>query len=438
MQTNRRGPKKAQMEPKNPMEPKNSTIYTPSIVSKFLYRLLDRPSIQTVLDPALGRGSLTEPWRSSGRTVLGCDIDPDSRPYADRFLLGKFEEVAPWPLARPDLIISNPPLNGHPKKELYPEVFLRHMIHLFGTDLPIVLFTSENLRLNHSLGGTRWRWLRDLACAGAAAWRCPGTSFLGRRSWWKSSSSTCRTSSRSISCPTRRHPSWTRSGRPRHGRSGLRPGADSTCLETVVVALSPSTGRRPSRRSSTPSEDGPARSGAGGERRPCCISDSGRPRLRAAVPTWGMTPFCGRSRRCTCGRSGGGNTSRRQWRKIHRPESPLLPGICPPRASSWRDAALDGEAASRRHRECPAVGRCRCGTRVVADPRPAPGGGWRWAGHGNGDAGSLRAAPFGSLGGRRSGIDSGFHFELAEFDDRGWAVGRVLRRTAIPASAHKG
>lgn len=183
MQTNRRGPKKAQMEPKNPMEPKNSTIYTPSIVSKFLYRLLDRPSIQTVLDPALGRGSLTEPWRSSGRTVLGCDIDPDSRPYADRFLLGKFEEVAPWPLARPDLIISNPPLNGHPKKELYPEVFLRHMIHLFGTDLPIVLFTSENLRLNHSLGGTRWRWLRDCGLRWSSSLALPrdifpGTTFL--------------------------------------------------------------------------------------------------------------------------------------------------------------------------------------------------------------------------------------------------------------------
>ena len=141
--------------------PKSNTVYTPRHVSEFLFAILDHPSVRTVLDPAVGRGSLTAPWRASGRTILGCDIDPDSGPSADKFLLGPFEGFTTWPLPRPDLILCNPPFRGAPQGDLYSEVFLRHMVTLFGPAIPIVLFAPMGLRLNQFYKSNRRKWLRD-------------------------------------------------------------------------------------------------------------------------------------------------------------------------------------------------------------------------------------------------------------------------------------
>lgn len=63
---------------KNPYwkNPKNSTVYTPQYVSDFLYRIIHpvlHPGI--ILDPSIGRGSLSNPWRTSS-TIIGVDIYP--------------------------------------------------------------------------------------------------------------------------------------------------------------------------------------------------------------------------------------------------------------------------------------------------------------------------------------------------------------------------
>lgn len=141
--------------------PKRSDIYTPPPVAKFIFDLLRGHPYQTVLDPAIGQGALTAPWRAAGRTVVGCDIDPASEPYADLFLDGPFEAVASWDAPRPDIAVVNSPFNGAPRGELYPEVFLSHLVALFGTNFPIVLFTPMGLRLNQRQKSRRWRWLRD-------------------------------------------------------------------------------------------------------------------------------------------------------------------------------------------------------------------------------------------------------------------------------------
>lgn len=141
--------------------PKRSDIHTPPPVAQFLFGLLRDHPYQTILDPAIGRGALTAPWRAAGRTVLGCDIDPASEPHADVFHPGPFEAITDWDAPRPDIALVNAPFNNADRKALYPEVFLRHLVGLFGPHLPTVLFAPMGLRLNQRLSSARWHWLRD-------------------------------------------------------------------------------------------------------------------------------------------------------------------------------------------------------------------------------------------------------------------------------------
>ena len=146
--------------------PKLSDIYTPSPISDFLYDLLAHRGYKVILDPAIGNGSLTRPWRKSGRTILGCDIDGNAAASADKPFDGSFielspEDIAQWPL--PDLILLNPPFNRNGGRDklnekakadarlqngLLPELFLRHIIELFGKTVPIVLFCPMGMTLN--------------------------------------------------------------------------------------------------------------------------------------------------------------------------------------------------------------------------------------------------------------------------------------------------
>lgn len=80
-------------------------------------------------------------------------------PKCHSFHLGRYEDLEH--LARPDLILCNPPFNGAPGKQLYPEVFLRHTFKLFDEKVPVVMFAPMGLRLNQRKHSTRWRWLRD-------------------------------------------------------------------------------------------------------------------------------------------------------------------------------------------------------------------------------------------------------------------------------------
>lgn len=138
---------------------KRSDIFTPLFVSKQLFEILDSPEIEIVFDPAIGEGALTNPWRESGRYILGCDV-VDYSQHCDEFIKGPFEDVEKI-VIQPDLIICNPPFSGHRGRKLYPEVFLRKMIELFGGDTSIVLFTPMGFRLNQRKHSKRWKWMRD-------------------------------------------------------------------------------------------------------------------------------------------------------------------------------------------------------------------------------------------------------------------------------------
>ena len=142
-------------------DPRPNDTCTPAPLALFLFDLLDDQEFTTVLDPAIGAGALTEPWRASGRTILGCDINPTSAGCADIFRRGPFEDIRRWSAPTPDLVLCNAPCNGGKGKGLYPEVFLRHLVDLFGKELPIALFCPIGLRLNQRLRSGRYGWLRD-------------------------------------------------------------------------------------------------------------------------------------------------------------------------------------------------------------------------------------------------------------------------------------
>ena len=108
----------------------------------------------------IGKGSLVEPWQKNCH-IVGVDIDWRSKKYADEFLCSKFENISEWNMSYPDLILLNPPFNNAPQKKLYPEVFIRQIVNLFGTKIPIVLFAPMGFRLNQKKRSKRWQWLRD-------------------------------------------------------------------------------------------------------------------------------------------------------------------------------------------------------------------------------------------------------------------------------------
>ena len=109
---------------------KNSTIYTPVGVAQFLFDILqrgkkrwtethvranglryDRPDYWlTILDPAIGTGRLTDPWRKPGKTIVGYDVE-NGHAECDLFIQGRFEDQTgfpPPPIGRPDLVLCNP------------------------------------------------------------------------------------------------------------------------------------------------------------------------------------------------------------------------------------------------------------------------------------------------------------------------------------------
>jgi type I restriction-modification system DNA methylase subunit len=148
---------------------KVATVFTPAYVSEFLHGILS-PHIKrragVILDPCVGAGSLLHPWRRDGYRVRGVDIEHQG--FAGTLVKNYLE------LARDDidcpvsLVVMNPPFNIDRKTKAYiqanyggrpllPEVWLQKALELFGTELPIVMFTPYGFRLNQTERSTRWR-----------------------------------------------------------------------------------------------------------------------------------------------------------------------------------------------------------------------------------------------------------------------------------------
>lgn len=146
--------------------PKASTIYTPPGIARFLFDILHEAkpfagrnlANLIVLDPAIGKGNLVAPWFDAGCHIIGCDVTNIGL-LCHRYYQGRFEDQTDLP--RPDLVLSNCPFNSAPGKQLYPEVFLRHIFDLWGPKTPTVMFVPMGMRLNQRRKSARFRWLRD-------------------------------------------------------------------------------------------------------------------------------------------------------------------------------------------------------------------------------------------------------------------------------------
>jgi type I restriction enzyme M protein len=166
--------------------PKRSDVYTPPGVARFLFDVLRKAGpitvghsqmpFQTILDPAIGTGRLTDPWCEAGHTVTGCDI-VNKHAKCQTFYQERYESLTELP--RPGLVLCNPPFNGAEGRKLYPEVFLEHTFDLFGVCQPMVLFAPMGMRLNQRRKSSRWRWLRDCGAELASIVSLPLDTFPG-------------------------------------------------------------------------------------------------------------------------------------------------------------------------------------------------------------------------------------------------------------------
>jgi hypothetical protein len=147
---------------------KKATIFTPDFVSEFLYDLLHshiKKDSGVIVDPCVGQGSLLKPWRRNGYDVIGIDIERQGFPNTK---VKNYLEVQKGEIDRKiSMVIMNRPFNidtktkqyiqeHHGGRPLLPEVCFAKAIELFGSDVPIVMFTPYGFRLNQTESSKRW------------------------------------------------------------------------------------------------------------------------------------------------------------------------------------------------------------------------------------------------------------------------------------------
>jgi type I restriction enzyme M protein len=140
---------------------KESVILTPPSLCDFLYELVKDESFDTVWDIGCNTGNLSLPFHQAGHTTIGLDME--DTPYHAEFIEGDFFDTS-LPMQVGDLVVCNPPFNDKDKlygRKLLPELFLRRIFELGGSNLKVVFFAPMGLRLNQRKKSPRWRWMRD-------------------------------------------------------------------------------------------------------------------------------------------------------------------------------------------------------------------------------------------------------------------------------------
>lgn len=138
---------------------KNHCIYTTNIISKNIYKILKEANVKVnkILDPSVGEGFLTNEFKES--VIFGVDIDEKGKDYCNHFYHEDFEFFDKK--LDIDLILCNPPFNGHKNRKLYPEVFLKKIVEIYGNNAKIVMIVPSGLRLNQKLKSKRWKWINE-------------------------------------------------------------------------------------------------------------------------------------------------------------------------------------------------------------------------------------------------------------------------------------
>jgi hypothetical protein len=132
-------------------EQADNTIETPLGLCKFISELASSVMTpQRILDPCSGNGNLTHFFPDC--EVLSFEIQKGT----DFFNCTKDD------CKDVDLVLCNPPFNGHKSKKLYPELFLKHILEVTPTNTPIIFITPIGLRLNVRGNSSRLKFLTKL------------------------------------------------------------------------------------------------------------------------------------------------------------------------------------------------------------------------------------------------------------------------------------
>ncbi len=128
---------------------KPNDICTPPGLCQYLHDLVSPLyPVKTILDPAVGDGSLTTPWRK--RRVISFEV----RDGRDFFQSPDWIEV--------DLVICNPPFNDVSGSNRYlPLLFLQRIVQITPAGTPIAFIAPLTMRIDQATRSERWRWLRD-------------------------------------------------------------------------------------------------------------------------------------------------------------------------------------------------------------------------------------------------------------------------------------
>ena len=139
---------------------KNHCIYTSDIIAKNIYKIIKESGINTniILEPSIGKGFLTNQFINESY-IIGVDIDKIGKDYCNEFYNEDFEYFDKK--LDIDLVLSNPPFNGHKSRKLYPEIFLKKIVELYSKEVKIVMIVPHGLRLNCRLNSNRWKWIDE-------------------------------------------------------------------------------------------------------------------------------------------------------------------------------------------------------------------------------------------------------------------------------------
>lgn len=137
---------------------KDHCIYTSDNISRNIYNILKYSGLkcEKILEPSIGEGLLTKYFKDES-IIYGVDIDKKGKDYCNYFFHEDFENFDTK--IDIDLVLCNPPFNGHKSRKLYPEVFLKKIVELYGNDIPIVIIVPHGVRLNQRIKSERWKWI---------------------------------------------------------------------------------------------------------------------------------------------------------------------------------------------------------------------------------------------------------------------------------------
>jgi len=154
---------------------KRADIETPLSLCNWIARVCEKElyfkSDKVILDPCSANGNLTKPF-------------PEAKVIEYEIKKGKDFLKAEGKIDV-DLVLCNPPFNGHPQRLLYPELFLEKIIEVIKEpfETPIVFFSGVNLYCNQEKKSSRWRKLRELQFKSAQFLFLPRDIFQNVNTW---------------------------------------------------------------------------------------------------------------------------------------------------------------------------------------------------------------------------------------------------------------